>query len=375
MKRLLDQDTLRAMARGCAVLGAGGGGDTYYALLQALQAAEVFGPAALVDVDELPGDGLIMPCGGVGAPLVGLEKIEAGDEGERLRDLLQRQTGQTVTALMAGEIGGGNGLVPVTWAVRMGLPVVDADGMGRAFPLVSQVTMELAGISPCPAVMTGTITAGTITSRLSRSGCCLGPGQADGVDFFGGGLAGNPGVKLRGDQDPPQLCDHVDVGGAGLGGVPGCPAAAVAGDSGAVPGQVVPDDHDALGEQREGDGALHGARPAVAGLAGAGDVLGVTDRDLDGPAASVTGDDLPGGGGHVGGDQDQPAAGLGDRDHADRAGPEHSRPQAAALADGHARGLAVPGHGDGAARAGGGELGRGADPGAFGARPAPLAPA
>jgi len=43
-----------------------------------VQAAEDFGPAALVDVDELPGAGLIMPCGGVGAPLVGLEKIEAG---------------------------------------------------------------------------------------------------------------------------------------------------------------------------------------------------------------------------------------------------------------------------------------------------------
>jgi uncharacterized protein len=154
MKRLLDHDALHAMARGCAVLGAGGGGDTYYTLLQALQAAEDFGPAALVDVDDLPGDGLIMPCGGVGAPLVGLEKIEAGDEGERLRNLLERQTGQTVIALMAGEIGGGNGLAPVTWAARMGLPVVDADGMGRAFPLVSQVTMELAGISPCPAVMT-----------------------------------------------------------------------------------------------------------------------------------------------------------------------------------------------------------------------------
>ena len=36
----------------------------------------------------------------------------------------------------------------------MGLPVVDADGMGRAFPEVPQVTMHLAGISPCPAVMT-----------------------------------------------------------------------------------------------------------------------------------------------------------------------------------------------------------------------------
>src|SRR6266446_4748898 len=43
---------------------------------------------------------------------------------------------------------------PVTWAARMGLPVVDADGMGRAFPEVPQVTMHLAGISPSPAVMT-----------------------------------------------------------------------------------------------------------------------------------------------------------------------------------------------------------------------------
>ena len=191
MKRLLDQDTLRAMARGCAVLGAGGGGDTYYALLQALQAAQDFGPAALVDVDELPDDGLIMPCGGVGAPLVGLEKIEAGDEGERLRNLLQRQTGQTVIALMAGEIGGGNGLVPVTWAARMGLPVVDADGMGRAFPLVSQVTMELAGISPCPAVMTderGNVVvfraiSGDWVERLERAAAAEFGGMGSAADF------------------------------------------------------------------------------------------------------------------------------------------------------------------------------------------------
>ena len=108
MKRLLDHDALHAMARGCAVLGAGGGGDTYYTLLQALQAAEDFGPAALVDVDELPDDGLIMSCGGVGAPLVGLEKIEAGDEEKRLRDLMERHTGRTVAALTGGEIGGGN---------------------------------------------------------------------------------------------------------------------------------------------------------------------------------------------------------------------------------------------------------------------------
>ncbi|HEU5386004.1 MAG TPA: DUF917 domain-containing protein [Streptosporangiaceae bacterium] len=154
MKRLLDPSSLRALAHGCAVLGAGGGGDTYLALLQALQATEDYGPATLVDLDELPDDGLIMPCGGIGAPTVSIEKIENGDEGERLRHYLEDLTGRRVAALMAAEIGGGNGLLPVTWAARLGLPVADADGMGRAFPEVNQVTMHLAGISPSPAVMT-----------------------------------------------------------------------------------------------------------------------------------------------------------------------------------------------------------------------------
>ena len=124
-------------------------------------------------------------------PLVGLEKIEAGDEGERLRNLLQRHTGRTVTALMAGEIGGGNGLVPVTWAARMGLPVVDADGMGRAFPQVSQVTMHLAGISPCPAVMTderGNVVvfraiSGDWVERLERAAAAEFGGTGSAADF------------------------------------------------------------------------------------------------------------------------------------------------------------------------------------------------
>jgi DUF917 family protein len=154
MKRLLDPDSLRALARGCAVLGAGGGGDPYLGLLQALQATEDFGPVPLVDLDELPGDALIMPCGGIGAPTVSVEKIENGDEGARLREHLEFLTGQQVVALMAAEIGGSNGLLPICWAARMGLPVADADGMGRAFPEVPQVTMHLAGISPSPAVMT-----------------------------------------------------------------------------------------------------------------------------------------------------------------------------------------------------------------------------
>jgi uncharacterized protein len=151
---LLDASTLPLLARGCAILGAGGGGDTEVGLLAALQAVEDHSAVRLADLDELPDDGLLMPCGGVGAPTVSIEKIEGGDEGGRLREAVETLWGRPVVALMASEIGGSNGLVPVLWAARLGLPVVDADGMGRAFPEIPQVSMEVAGISPNPAVMT-----------------------------------------------------------------------------------------------------------------------------------------------------------------------------------------------------------------------------
>lgn len=151
---LLDADNLSDLARGCAVLGTGGGGDPQTGLLMSLQAVEEHGPVTLVDLDDLPQDGLLMPCGGLGAPTVSIEKFGNGAEGARLRDYVERLWGRPVVALMSSEIGGSNGLVPIAWAAGMGLPVVDADGMGRAFPEMQQVTMELAGISPNPAVMT-----------------------------------------------------------------------------------------------------------------------------------------------------------------------------------------------------------------------------
>ena len=188
MKHLLDEPALRSLARGCAVLGTGGGGDPRIGLLLALQALEEVGPTELVDLDDLPADALIMPCGMVGAPTVHIEKIENGGEGAVLREHLERLTGRTVAALMPAEIGGSNGLLPLCWAGRMGLPVVDADGMGRAFPLIPQVTMHLAGIDPSPGVMTderGNVLifhaiSGAWMERLERSAA---------VEFGGSGAA------------------------------------------------------------------------------------------------------------------------------------------------------------------------------------------
>jgi uncharacterized protein len=191
MARLLDPDSLRALARGCAILGAGGGGDTRIGLLEALQATEDYGPVTLVGLDELADDELIMPCGMIGAPTVHIEKIENGSEGIRLRQHLEDVTGYKVAALMSAEIGGSNGLNPIVWAARIGLPVVDADGMGRAFPLVPQVSMHLAGINPNPCVMTderGNVIvfrtiSGDWTERLARAAAVEFGGAAASTEY------------------------------------------------------------------------------------------------------------------------------------------------------------------------------------------------
>jgi uncharacterized protein len=149
----LDAETLPDLARGCAILGTGGGGDPYVGLLMSLQAVEERGPVGVVDLDDLDGDDLVMPCGMIGAPTVSIEKFGTAEEGASLRHAVEAEWGRPVAALMAAEIGGSNGVLPAFWAAHLGLPVVDADGMGRAFPEVPQVTMELAGVPAAPVAM------------------------------------------------------------------------------------------------------------------------------------------------------------------------------------------------------------------------------
>lgn len=47
-------------------------------------------------------------------------------------------------------------LVPLVAAAQLGVPLLDADGMGRTFALIHHTSMHLAGISPTPLVVRGT---------------------------------------------------------------------------------------------------------------------------------------------------------------------------------------------------------------------------
>jgi len=146
-------DDMADIALGGAFLGTGGGGDPYIGRLLAEQALREHGPVDVLAVDDLHDDDLIVPVAMMGAPTVMLEKLPQGDEANAALATLQMLIGKKARAVFCIEAGGLNSTIPIAVAATAGLPIVDGDGMGRAFPELQMVSMTLHDISACPMVM------------------------------------------------------------------------------------------------------------------------------------------------------------------------------------------------------------------------------
>jgi DUF917 family protein len=149
----VDVDALESIAVGDGLQGTGRGGNPYIGKLRARRLLEQGYGVTVVDPAELADDALVVSVGGMGAPTVGIEKIEKGDEAYAALRALERHAGVHVDAVIPGEIGGGNSIEPMIVAGLADLPVVDADGMGRAFPELQMVTFLIYGVSPTPAAL------------------------------------------------------------------------------------------------------------------------------------------------------------------------------------------------------------------------------
>jgi len=151
--RMIDVEDLEDIAIGGAVLGTGGGGDPYVGKLMAQQAIRKYGPVTLMDVDGLDDDALVVPVCMMGAPTVMTEKLPQGDELMNAFTALEKVMGRKIDAVLCGEAGGVNSTTPFVVAAASGLPLIDGDGMGRAFPELQMVTFTLAGVSATPMVL------------------------------------------------------------------------------------------------------------------------------------------------------------------------------------------------------------------------------
>ncbi len=152
--RKIDVNDIEDIALGAALLGAGGGGDPYIGKLMAIAAIKENGPVTLLDPEEIPDDALVIPVAMMGAPTVLAEKAVGSMEFKKLNDKVEQFYGKEVYAYLPIEAGGVNSMIPIAACAKMNKPLVDADGMGRAFPEIQMVTFTIGGISASPMALT-----------------------------------------------------------------------------------------------------------------------------------------------------------------------------------------------------------------------------
>ncbi|MFQ6171542.1 DUF917 domain-containing protein [Oryzobacter sp. R7] len=146
----LEADHVADLARGAAVLGTGGGGDPHIGALLATQALATHGPVTVVGVDEVPDDARVVMVAMMGAPTVMVEKLPSLEEVVTPVRAVEPFLDGPVTHIACAEVGGVNSTIPIAAAAALGLPLVDCDAMGRAFPELQMVLPTLSGASATP---------------------------------------------------------------------------------------------------------------------------------------------------------------------------------------------------------------------------------
>jgi uncharacterized protein len=150
----LSSADLHDFARGAAFLGTGGGGDPYTGRLLVQQELQHRRRVTIIDPSQLDDDALVIPVATMGAPSVTVERFPRVESILAAMRALEDLLGRKAAAVMPIEVGGINSTLPLVVGARTGLPVVDADGMGRAFPELQMMTFGIYGCSASPVVLT-----------------------------------------------------------------------------------------------------------------------------------------------------------------------------------------------------------------------------
>ncbi|KAG6001964.1 hypothetical protein E4U21_003615 [Claviceps maximensis] len=170
---------LEFISTGCAILGTGGGGPTYYEYLKSLKALESYekGRMRIISPTSLKDDAVVCLGSWYGSPSVINERLAAGHEIiDAINAVNQLQNIDRFDGIMADEIGGGNGLCVLPVGAHFDVPIIDADGMGRAYPTMYHLTFSVYGHKMCPVVITdargNAIAVCSTDNEVRLEACC-----------------------------------------------------------------------------------------------------------------------------------------------------------------------------------------------------------
>ncbi len=146
-------DNIEHLAIGSAFLGTGGGGDPYLGSLLCREALAQFGPVPLADPTALSDSDNVFVAAAMGAPTVMIEKLFSLEDQDRAVRALERHLDRQASVITSAEIGGCNSMMPVAYAAMRQLPILNADGMGRAFPQLQMTSFNVAGVACAPMTL------------------------------------------------------------------------------------------------------------------------------------------------------------------------------------------------------------------------------
>jgi uncharacterized protein len=108
---------------------------------------------ALISPFDLADDDWIAIVSNMGAPLVGQERLADSRNIARAVQLQEEASRIRFRAVMSLEIGGNNAIQPLMAAAHLGLPAVDADTMGRAYPEAQMTSVAVGDLRAYPCAL------------------------------------------------------------------------------------------------------------------------------------------------------------------------------------------------------------------------------
>jgi DUF917 family protein len=172
--RTLEFSEVDDILLGGTVLGCGGGGDPAEGRQSMKVAYDGGRTVTLASPDELPGDALVGCPYGVGGLTRGSEDPYAGLARTAERPIvlavqaLSEHLGRAFDALITGELGGASVADALYPAAMLGLPVVDADPVGRAVPELEQSMFYLAGLPLAPQAVVNEIGDTALITKIAN---------------------------------------------------------------------------------------------------------------------------------------------------------------------------------------------------------------
>src|SRR5580693_3169773 len=153
MATALSLDDIESLAVGAWILGTGGGGSPYLGLLNMRRLYAEGRRVQLMSPFDLADDDRVAVVSNMGAPLVGQERLADSHNIAHAVEMQQDYHGWKFRAVMSLEIGGNNSIQQFMAAAHLGLPAVDADLMGRAYPEAQMTSVAVGDLRPYPCAL------------------------------------------------------------------------------------------------------------------------------------------------------------------------------------------------------------------------------